>query len=372
MTITMPSGAVYPIARSVLLASVFFLANQCVEISILGVLWKSYADVAAWDTGWYADIAAHGYDKLSAVEEPREATAAHPKADEANWAFFPLFPLAARLLQAATGLPPVAATVTAGKIFFFLAIIAFVELCRCFRPTLPPALAAAAVALNPYAFYGNAGYSESLFLLLTCLFFIQLDRGRNLAAGLAGALLTATRPVGLAAALAYAAAHSGGIRPGAKKNGESVLSGFLLIPLGIACFMLFLHARMGDALAFLHVQKAWGRTLGNPLATIIEGMQGPPVAQYLAASSLLALAAPVLLCRWKRYDMAAFSWCSILVPLATGLISIPRFIWWQAPLLLVVTSLLAWRKAWALLLPAFVAALIYLSYHWLMESNFLV
>jgi hypothetical protein len=135
--------------------------------------------------------------------------------------------------------------------------------------------------------------------------------------------------------------------------------------------MLFLHARMGDALAFLHVQKAWGRTLGNPLATIAEGLQGPALAQYLAVSSILALAAPILLWRWKRHDMAAFSWCCTLVPLATGLVSMPRFIWWQAPLLLLVAGLLAWRNAWLLLLPVFVAALVYNGYHWLMKSAFL-
>lgn len=334
---------------------------------------KSRSDIPAWDTLWYASIISGGYDRISKVEDPGPVPPrADRKGSSANWAFFPLFPLLARLPHAVFGLAPPMAAVFAGKVCFFLSIVAFMEFVRRYKPDLNPAFAAMTVSMNPYAIYGNVGYTEPLFLLLTCLFFIQLDRGNNILAGTTGAFLTATRFVGLSSMAAYAVANAVPMFSGRGKPDAKILLGLLLIPLGLACFMLFLHYRMGDALAFLHVQRAWARAVGNPFETLLNGLAGGPLNRYLAWSSIAALAAPVVLLRARQFELAVFSWCCTLIPLATGLVSMPRFIWWQAPLLLLVASFLAWRKAWIVLLPVFIAGLAFLTRGWLLKADYLV
>ena len=70
---------------------------------VFGVAWlfnehfalgrSSLSLLCSWDCGWYQNIAEHGYHA-----QPTE----HPLG-EANWAFFPLFPLLARAAGWATG-----------------------------------------------------------------------------------------------------------------------------------------------------------------------------------------------------------------------------------------------------------------------------
>jgi len=360
-------------ARTILVACAFFLANQGVEHLVLSSICMSYSDVQGWDNLWYAKIISHGYDRVSKVEDPTPIPSTDGRrGNAANWAFFPLFPLLARLPQALFGLPPLMAAVLLSKICFFFSIIAFMEFFRLYKPDTNAAFAAMAVSLNPYAIYGNVGYTEPLFLMLTCIFFIQLKRKRNIPAGMTGALLSATRFVGLSAMAAYVAANAAAIASGRIKIEARILLGFLLIPLGLACFMIFLHHQMGDALAFLHVQRAWGRAVGNPLETLRNGLAGGPLNRYLALTGLAALAAPVALLRARNFELATFSWCCTLAPLATGLVSMPRFTWWQAPLLLLVASLLAWRKAWIVLLPTFIAGLAYFTRGWFLKADYLV
>jgi len=361
------------VARTILVASIAFLANQSAEFAALSSLSKKHADAPGWDAGWYAEIIRRGYDPASKVERPFAASAGlHPKHDAANWAFFPLFPTLARPFGAIFGLSATVAAVTAGKIFFYLAIIAFVELSRRYRPDIHPAIPAMVAGLNPYSFYANVGYTEPLFLLLTSIFFIELHRHRYVGAGLAGALLTASRFVGLSAALAYAVACVIKAPASARKSRETRLLGFLMIPLGVACFMLFLHWRTGDALAFLHVQRAWGRSPNNPIETLAIGLTSGIIHQYFSLSSIAALVAPLVLVRQRHYELATFSWICTLAPLSTGLLSMPRFIWWQAPLLLLVSGVFAWRKSWLLLLPVFLVALVITTRLWLLRANWLV
>lgn len=360
--------ALGPWARAAVLALVFFAANQAIEGAALVHAGKSYRSLPAWDAGWYARMVRDGYEPASRVESHDGARLAlHPKNDAANWAFFPLFPMLASIPRAALGIGPAASVVLSGKIFFLLSIAAFIALCRRYAPGVHPALAAAVASLNPCALYGNVGYTEPLFLLLTCLFFILLKRNDHVGAGLAGALLTATRFVGIAAIASYLVVA---VRDrGRREDRSAVLLGFLLIPLGLALFMLFLHARMGDALSFLHVQVAWERVL-RPLPSIIaDGLRGPWTNKYWAILSVGALAGPLYFVRKRQLELAVYSWLCTLAPLATSLVAMPRFIWWQAPILLLCAILISKRGIWIAALPASVAALFYSYLAWLEASN---
>jgi hypothetical protein len=121
--------------------------------------------------------------------------------DEANVAFFPGYPLAARWLGRCLGLSaPVALLVTAQLACwgFWAYVLLFL---RRWRVPRGPAVAVLALLLaHPAAFYLVVGYSESLFLCATLGFLYWGGVGGRRAWALAaahGLVMTATRLVGL-------------------------------------------------------------------------------------------------------------------------------------------------------------------------------
>lgn len=160
-----------------------FLVNQLVELVVLVHGGRHYADLCQWDCKWYAGIVQGGYDL-----QPH----GHGKEDAANWAFFPAFPLLAKLVSLLTGSSPELALVLASKLCFFGAIFLFVRFTASVDAAVSEPIAALTIGLSPYAIYGNVGYTEPMFLMLTCACFVALHAEKHVWAGWAGALLGAT------------------------------------------------------------------------------------------------------------------------------------------------------------------------------------
>jgi hypothetical protein len=184
------------------------------------------------------------------------------------------------------------------------------------------------------------------------------------------ALLSATRVVGVFIVFAIVIrafldhqARGGNFRTflaSAWRDGDLVLAVFLA-PLGLFCYMAFLHFYIGDALAFQHVQRAWAREPDNPLYYLFFGLNsfvGPGAdalispAQYLGLAVLVGFALTAVLAWRKRYAEAFFSFVCLGLPLITGLASMIRFVAALAPVIVLLAQLLAkyrWLFALSLL-----------------------
>lgn len=364
--------------RLLLLAFLVFLLNQGLEYSLLRYAGADFRVLCGWDCGWYAGIVERGYDL-----QPH----AHPRGDAANWAFFPAYPLTASAVAAITDSSAAAALVITAKMFFLLAIFAFIKFAQVWAPAVPSWLAAAVVGFQPYSLYGNVGYTESMFLLFSCLGLHAIGRQRFVAAGLFGAVLSAVRPVGVFLAVPLLIA---GLRrfPDAGPNERlRILLGVMLVPVGLSLFMIHLHRLMGDALAFTHVQIAWDRVPSNPLGHLLVGLRGvEPLPRLWALMSLVALLMVAVLFFKRQYELASFSLIATLVPLSTGLLAMPRYLWWQAPLLLMMAQLLnlrltAWPRGeiagselrmWLILLPLSLWGCITMLQAWINGEWFVV
>ncbi len=316
--------------RLLLISCFAFVINQAFEFFILTVNGAGYLDLCYWDCPWYASTVQHGYDF---------APHGHERGDAANWAFFPALTIVARWVTQLFSLSAPVALIVTSKLFFLAAIFSFLKLSQIYTPRVSPSLCAALLALNPYSLYGNVGYTESMFLLFSCVSLTALRQGRFVSAGLVGAVLSAVRPTGVFIALALLAT---GLKSQAKASSEErlqMLLGILLAPLGLALFMVFLYWRMGDAMAFSHVQIAWERVPSNPFMHLLSGLLAQNISiQLWAWMSVVALLMIAYLLWRKEYALAMFSLGATLLPLATGLVAMPRYLWWQAPLLLVLAQ----------------------------------
>ena len=348
--------------RVPLIAGGLFVLHQLIEWLIALAGHHPFLGTCHWDCHWYVGIARDGY-----------ATAAVNENHQTNWAFFPLFPLLVGAVKVATAMSYELAAVVLGKLLFLFAIYAFIEFASRYGEGLSPLYAGLVVALNPYAVYGNAGYTEPLFLLLTCVFYILLKQRRYVACGLIGALLSASRVPGILVVLPYAIVLAERFTAAGTEERIEMLLGGCLIPLGLALYMLHLYHVTGDALAFVHVQKAWDRPLGNPLLAIADGLTKGNIHLVWAAMSLLALLASLYMIYRRQLTLGVFSLFSTLIPLSTGLQSMPRYLWWQAPLLLVLAGIIGrYRVARVVLLPVFLLGLVYMYVAWMAVKSWTV
>lgn len=354
---TKPSSAGFRLEAGLLAVAVFVL-HQLIEWLVAVLYSHRIFDTCSWDCLRYVTVAEHGYPTAPTAVDHME-----------NWAFFPLFPLLIRATTVLTALSAPTAAILLGKLLFLGSIYAFILFAGKYRGSIPPYYAALVVALSPYAVYGNSGYTEPLFLLLSCVFFVFLKDRRYLACGLIGMLLSASRVQGVLVAVSYALVVLPQLRAANWEQRKEMVLGGLLIPLGMGLFMLHLYRLTGDALAFVHVQKAWGRMFGNPLTVIAAGIHKGTIHLDWALMSLAAVLAALLLIAIQETALGAFSLLSVLIPLSSGLQSMPRYIWWQAPLLLLLAQAMKWRALRVVLIPLFIAGLVYMYIAWMMVKS---
>jgi hypothetical protein len=277
--------------------------------------------------------------------------------ERANWAFFPLYPLLAGAVVHGIGASPALAGFLLSNLLTICAAILA-------RPLLATQRAywffVATLMIGPFSVLFSALYTESLFMLLTVLTLLALRRSKYLLAAGLIALLSATRATGLLMVFALAAQvivdhwRQGGrwrdLPKRVLRDGNLVLAIFLA-PLGLFAFMAYLWLHTGDALAFAHIQRAWGRGFEGPFSAILIVVTSGIRLDYYSLLqwswvivSLIGLALSYALRLRQRLPEAIFCALSLLVSLSTGIGSMTRFVAGLVPLGMVAAELLVrWR-----------------------------
>lgn len=308
-----------------------------------------------WDSGWYLSLASHGYQSAAEVH-----------GGQANWAFFPAYPVLAATVARLSHLPMLPAMLLVSNLSFLAALFLVHRLARAEFDRRTADLAVILLAAAPGSYIFSAAYTESLFLAAVAGALLLLRNRQWLAAGLVAGVAVLTRNLGIGLLLPFAwagVAHvwtlRHGWRPGAGRElARLVVGGMIpLIALGGLC--LVLQARTGDPLAFMHIQKAWGRTIGNPFARPLQGLihsgsipEGDLISFAACWVSLPLLVALAALRRWMLLSLALFM---TLAPLSTGLASYARYTLVVVPLWLAAARMLAARPGAVLPTVLFVA-----------------
>jgi len=197
-----------------------------------------------WDTWWYVQIARHGYEwrRVGAQTLPT--------------AFFPLYPLLIRVGVILTQRSYIAVALAISNLAFFGALCYLWRLTRWELDGRVAGRTILYIAVFPTALFFFAGYTESLFLFLTVASFYHLRRQDWLLAGAFGAVASATRISGVLLLIPFVYEYARS-RNFSWRRVNSGAFGMVMIPAGLAAFMLYLHWAVGDALAFSHGQAAW-------------------------------------------------------------------------------------------------------------------
>ncbi|MCC5628605.1 hypothetical protein LC613_11030 [Nostoc sphaeroides CHAB 2801] len=192
----------------------------------------------AWDSVWYEKIVTSGYDFSSDVKQIHTV------------AFFPLFPLLSRIIMF-IGLPFKVAGILVNNSAFLAALLILYFWVQELYDTSTARWATATLAWCPYSLYGTVIYTEGLFLLCTTSALRAFNKKQYIWAAFWGALSTATRLPGVALIPAFLFVSW------KERRGIKAYIATLTVGLGISLYSLYCQIKFGDALAFIHAQKAW-------------------------------------------------------------------------------------------------------------------
>ncbi|MEM8638888.1 MAG: hypothetical protein AAGG51_08760 [Cyanobacteria bacterium P01_G01_bin.54] len=202
-----------------------------------------------WDTftandgQWYLRIATEGYtsDPDGALRSP---------------AFFPLFPGLIGLLSLLQ-IPPVLGGLLINNLAFFGAVLL---LHRWLRQRYTLAIAhwtIAVLCLHPGSLFGTVLYSEGSFIFLSVLLLTRFEAHQLGWMTIAGMLVTALRPPGIAFIPALL------LQAWRERRSWLTYGAILLLGGGLAGYGLYCWWQWGDPLTFSQSQAHWGRDVGS-------------------------------------------------------------------------------------------------------------
>ena len=284
-----------------------------------------------WDATWYAEYTRGLFTdgKLLLNEGTGQAC----------WAFFPLYPLLTGLLNK---ILPFLTTYGTGSLLSSLCLMGseyaayrYIRLTR--GSTRLPYLYIFLMSFGPYSFYFSIMYTEALFLLLLTLCFYYTEKQDYIKTGISGALLCATRNVGVLFCFVLLVRwiircrqeEQGKLKTRtffAKSFGNpKLVLGVVMIPLGLFLYMLWLKYYIGDAFAFLHVQRAWGKALRGVLRVMYHELFAGFPPGYIGTCIIAAAGLICYLLVNRRMAEAVFPILVLLISAMTSAISVPRY-----------------------------------------------
>ena len=290
--------------------------------------WPEALRIAMVGDAWfYRQIAISGYEPRSLDGKPKN-----------TWAFFPVYPLLVRALGGDAASFSIVAVLTS-NVALLAALFAVAASGRALgAPDDDVERATWYLALFPTSYFFSLPMTESLFLLLSAGAVLAAAQKHWWAAGILGALASATRVIGICLLPALFLLPFQQRRPPSKQQ-----LWLLIAPLGFIAFVCYLYMRTGDPLAFVHAQTLWGRgastRIDPPFAPgLVISKPWNFVALNAAAAMLMIVVGLAFLVR-RQWSYAVYTLLSVALPLSSGsvqslaryaLVDFPLFFWLAA------------------------------------------
>lgn len=281
---------------------------------------------AQWDSFWYQDIATNGYH----LNESNTLS---------NIVFFPVYPALIYLFSAVLGLEVVLAGWVISIASLIGAVFVFYKLVKEFHPELDPETPIFYLLIFPTAFFLNAVYTESLFLMLSLLTFYYAFKGKFWQAGAFGLLASLTRVTGVLLFLPVAYEY---FRQTPYKEWIKIKAlSLLLIPLGTFVFFGYHYVKFGDFFLFLKVESAWGRAFvfnKEHFSALTNSARANLIIDFGFGVFAAAMSIIVFKKRWIAYGLYVIA--TIVVAISSGsLMSIGRYILVLFPIYIMLANI---------------------------------
>lgn len=322
--------------KTVIFIAISVLFSRVIMYGVY-LLWKMHTGssksffsvLSIFDGNWYKSIISGGY----AVEPT-----GHIAHDAANWAFFPLYPMLVKGACAVTSGEAEVVGCVLSTGFFVIALCVGYRYITYTRKNAKQAwLFVVFMAFGFYSFYFSLLYTESLFLLLVISTLYCMRRKRYILMGIFGGLASATRNLGIMLVFAIAVQYTVDYMRVKDKSlkgyfisifgNPRLVLGMALIPAGMFAYMAYLGKLTGDPMAFMHIQRAWGRTIQNPLLLFGNAfLFRPRRAFYYALWTLATLISMLILVKNKQWSELSVGLILIVIPMSTSMDSLPRYI----------------------------------------------
>ncbi len=292
--------------------------------------------LTSWDGRWYYEIIRGGYPRSIPPAVTYEMV-------EARAAFFPVFPLLVRAVDAvAPGGDVLAAlalnTVLGAAFVWLVGVIA--------RDLWSEAVAYKAMLFAvffPGSFVLSFAYSEAALLVLAAGCLLALMRRTWWLAGVLAAVGTATRPNGVALVAACAVAAFLAVR---ERREWSALVAPLVAPVGVVAFQLWLRHHTGEWAWWRVQREAWqeGTSFGiTALRNTWEAFAHPLASptDIITAVSVVSTVA-LLVALWKRrlpWPLTAYALVVVALMLLPATVTArPRFLYTAFPLFIAAAA----------------------------------
>ena len=185
--------------------------------------------------------------------------------------YFPVYPLTIAFIASffGGGFKSLAITgLLISNISFWVALFGLWKLIKLDYKNNVARLAILLLLVFPTSFYFGSIYTESIFLALAVWSFYFARKGKWMCAGILGALLTATRVVGLAIVPTLLIEAYLQWKENKKQNHALKIIGTLLPLLGIGWYMFYLNKVTGDPLEFFHNVSIFGQQRSSSLVLL--------------------------------------------------------------------------------------------------------
>lgn len=277
-----------------------------------------------WDTGWYLNIAEHGYSAKLGKTPMTEG--------QTNYGFFPLYPLLIKIVGYIVGNLYLAGLLVSN---ICLPLAAFI-LYKLVKIDYGHELALSSIKylfLFPTAFIFSGVFSESLFLLLLLLTFYFSRQKKWLAVGLSGFFLALSRPLGILIILPVAFEYFKS-KEFKIKNIDYKILYLLFWFLGLGLFLLYSHYLTGSFMSYFKTQSfGWGHVVSNPLLVIGQGLLSKDIFRLLSTFIFIILGlALVIEVKKIRLSYLLAAALLFIFPLTTGLVALNSMLRYILPI----------------------------------------
>ncbi|CCN82519.1 conserved hypothetical protein [Vibrio nigripulchritudo SFn27] len=286
----------------------------------------AWQTICRFDCVWFRRMIDYGYDLYPKWLSNKNA---------ANWAFMPVTPFLGKLLMPIFGDGKITLVIVSNLAFLISVPVFIMALKQMGISEKGQKHAIWLMCFSPFTVYSMAGYAEPLFIALVSGVFLCAYREQWLWAAILGLIAAITRNLGvmLVFSLLIIAIQHYGFRNlfTFRLPALRAVTATWVVPFGFFGFMTFLYFQSGDALAFGHIQIAWGRVFTHPIDWIEYGFERGGSKLYLTLVGLSGFAMVGYLCVKKYFAEAIFMFINLYLPFSSSLNAMPRYLFGLYP-----------------------------------------